>query len=98
MANALVRLSNEYSASDFEKAMGYGIKGLELSKKIGFIKGIAQSYNNIGVTYYFHGKYSQALESYLKSLKINEKAGNLKGISDCYNNIGAVNYEQGDYP
>ena len=61
-------------------------------------KGIANSYNNIGVVYESQGNYPEALKSYLASLKIQEEIGNKYGISASYNNIGEVYFKQGNYP
>lgn len=69
---------------------------------------------NIGVIYYEHGTYPDALEHYLRALKVNEelleltmsKTGNTKdeikriksGISAKLANIGSVYGGQGDFP
>ena len=61
-------------------------------------KGIAASYNNIGVIYKEQGNYPDALKNHFASLKIREAIGDKKGIASSYNNIGNIYYSQGNYP
>lgn len=89
---------------DYEPSMEYATQAETLARKVGFKKGIASSYSNIGSIQYNKGEYDKAIEFYLKSLKIweelNAKYPNLenkKGMASCWNNIGNIYYRKGDY-
>ncbi|NTW34180.1 MAG: tetratricopeptide repeat protein [Bacteroidetes bacterium] len=97
MVYAFAHLCNEYKYNDTKIAILYAQKGLILSEKIGFIKGIAICYNNIGSVYYNLDSYQKAFESYQKALKIYEFLRLTKGISSCYINIGMIHSTQRNY-
>ncbi len=50
-------------------------------------------YGNIGLAYYYQGKYDKSIENHFKCLKLSKKIDYGKGIAISYNNIGlAYNY------
>ncbi|MBL4654340.1 MAG: tetratricopeptide repeat protein, partial [Bacteroidia bacterium] len=61
-----------------------------------FKKGLAQCYNNIGVTYMNQGEIEKALEYYSLSLKIREEIKYKKGMAESYHNIGFIYTDQGE--
>lgn len=73
------------------------LKGLELSRRIGFNNGEAASLNQIGNAYSILGNYPKAMEVYLPALKILEKINNVEGIAPTLNNIGNIYRLQGEY-
>ncbi|MGQ0828553.1 MAG: tetratricopeptide repeat protein [Bacteroidota bacterium] len=91
-----------------EKALGYSNKALEVAKKISGSpveavagaakKGIANSYNNIGVIYCDQSDYPKAFEYFFKSLKVREEIKDKNGTASSYNNIGLIYHRQSDYP
>jgi tetratricopeptide (TPR) repeat protein len=83
---------------NYDTAIILGKQALDLSKKLTFNKGIANSYNNIGNVYYNQGNYTDAIKNHLAALKIREQIGNKQGIANSYNNIGNVYHIQGNYP
>ena len=82
---------------NYEKAMDYNQKSLEIREEIGDKNGIANSYNNIGLIYNDQGNNEKALEYHEKSLKISEEIGDKKGMGKSYNNIGIIYNDQGNY-
>ncbi len=82
----------------YDTAIKYGNIALQLSQQLNFKKGLAGSYNNIGIVYHVQGYYPKALDFYLKALKINEEQKDKSGIAKCFSNIGNVYVGQGDYP
>jgi len=98
--NILNQLSklNGWLIGDYEKSLQYATEAKALADKLGYKKGIASSYNNIGIVYEGYGDLSQAFENYSHSLKIREEIGDKPGIASSYNNIGIVYYYQGNYP
>jgi len=93
----LANLSFEYVESKPDTMMILALQALELSRRIGFLKGEAISLNRVGNAYSSLSNYPKGMEFFLKALQINEKINNLAQIQSNYNNIGFVFYEQGDY-
>ncbi len=77
-------------SSDPVKAIGYTREALALATDIDDRKGMAASYNNLGVAYRSQGALDKALEYYLFSLRIYEKLNNKEGLAITKNNIGTI--------
>ncbi|MES2286391.1 MAG: tetratricopeptide repeat protein [Bacteroidota bacterium] len=100
--NHLNKLSREYkNIGEYDSSLKYGNKALALASslrignKIGWAKGIAQSYTNIGIIYRNNGNYNEALKKHFAALKINENIGDKKAIALSYSNIGFIYWNQG---
>ena len=78
----------------YDEGLNYGKQGLALAQNLSFKKGMAASYNNIGIIYERQGNYPLALQNHFTSLKIREAINDKNGISVSYNNIGAVYQKQ----
>ncbi len=98
-----VNLLNELSkfagwrAHNYDTAFYYAQHAKHLAEKLNFKKGIANAYNNIGITYNIQRSFPEALENYLASLKIREEIGDKLGTANSYNNIGNFHFYQGNY-
>lgn len=86
----LNELFRAYMSSDPVKAIGYTREALALATDIDDRKGMAASYNNLGVAYRGQGALDKALEYYLISLRIYEKLNNKEGLAITKNNIGTI--------
>ncbi|SDH28346.1 tetratricopeptide repeat-containing sensor histidine kinase [Winogradskyella thalassocola] len=77
----------------------YVTKTLNLSKQLEYPKGIAISYNNLGIiNHYFLSDPLEGLNYYQKSYAIFEKEQKFKRYEvGVLTNIGLINYEQQDY-
>ncbi|UII29937.1 tetratricopeptide repeat-containing sensor histidine kinase [Fulvivirga ulvae] len=53
--------------------------------------------NNLGLTYYYYGKYDEALQYHFQSLSLREEENNQLEIAISCNNIGLVYYQIKDY-
>jgi len=84
---------NRFSHPD--KALTFGLKALELAKQAGFIKGIAQAYNDLGILYIDQSDYTKALESFTFSLEIRKEQNDSTGIAASFNKMGIVFQKQG---
>ncbi len=85
-------------AGDFEKALEYYQKSLEIRKEIDNKKGIASCYTNLGVLYLHNsGDVKTALDYYFKAMTIYEELNYDKGLSKSLNNIGVLYKAKGDY-
>ena len=96
-----VKVYNElfraYINSDPVKAIGYTREALALATEINDQKGMAASYNNLGVSYRNQGALDKALENYLMSLHIYDNLKNAEGIATTKNNIGTIYSLKKDY-
>jgi tetratricopeptide (TPR) repeat protein len=93
----LNELYNYYINSDPRKALDYTLQALDISIKLNYKKGVAFSYNNIGVFYKNQGALEKAMSYYLESLELNREIGNTIGEAYSMNNIGSVYSLQSDY-
>jgi len=73
--------------SDPVKALGYTREALNLATEIDDTKGMAASYNNLGIIYRNQGGLDKALDYYLTSLNLYETLNNKEGIATTKNNI-----------
>lgn len=95
--DALNSLFLEYEFSDETKAQEYVNKAFALAQKIGFKRGLAETYLYLGYFAEDKGNYPEALKNYKASLKINEELKNKMEIANSFNNIGIIYKEQGNY-
>ena len=72
-------------------------QAIGLSKRIGFIRGEAEAYNNIGVWFNQKGNYPKALESYLRSIQLSESINYEAGLKRSFNSISTVYLYLKDY-
>jgi tetratricopeptide (TPR) repeat protein len=86
-----------YVNSDPVKAIGYTRQALTLATEINDQKGMAASYNNLGVAYRSQGALDKSLEYYLISLRIYDKLANKDGVATTKSNIGTIYSMKKDY-
>ncbi len=91
--NILYQLSEE--SLDNEAVLSYAILALQLSEKLNFKKGIANSLNNIGYVYALKGQDATALDYHNRSLKMQNEIGNKEGIASSLINIGNIYQNEG---
>lgn len=75
---------------DYENAILYTEKALDLFQELNNEIGIAVCNNNLGEIYAIRGQYSKALEKLKESRKIFVKYGNTRGESITTRNIGDI--------
>ena len=83
-----------HSQGNIPKALEFFTKGIDIRKKIGDKKGIANSLNNIGAILNNLGDIARALEYWHQSLKIREELKDNEGVASSLNNIGTIYLEQ----
>jgi tetratricopeptide (TPR) repeat protein len=83
--------------SDPVKALGYTREALNLATEIDDKRGMAASYNNLGIIYRNQGGLDKALDYYLTSLRIYESLNNKEGIATTKNNIANLYAVKKDY-
>lgn len=72
-------------------------KGLALSTKLNFKKGIANANNALGIYYHMSSKFDDAIVYYKKAKDIKESLGDKKSAISSQNNIGIIYYLQAKY-
>lgn len=93
----LYELSREFFNSDIVGSEKYANRALFLSQKLGYKKGIALSYSNLGIINYYKAVYNVALSYHERSLELMTEIGDKEGMAGSHNNKGAVYTQQGDY-
>ena len=83
--------------SDPIKALGYTREALNLATEIDDKRGMAASYNNLGIIYRNQGGLDKALDYYLTSLRIYESLNNKEGVATTKNNIANLYAFKKDY-
>lgn len=94
--NILVEFSGSLAASDSTEAIRYANEAIELGNQLGFQKGVGYAYKNIGLTYYFVGKYLDAAYNWQQALEIFRSIEHKQGEANMLNNLGAINNNEGD--
>ncbi len=94
--NQLLQKSKTYFTDSPSKAISLATEARILAGRANFKQGEAYALKNIGITYYYQGRYLEALETYTQSLNLFRQAGDNIGIANMYNNIGVIYYDQGD--
>ena len=86
-----------YASSNPKQAKIYIHKALAIAIKIERPRGIAGSYNCLGIVYYYQKEHDSALVNFKKALVVNEDMGHLWGQASALNQIGAVQNIKNDY-
>ena len=82
---------------EYQKAIEYYEKGLEISSAIGDQSGIASNNGNLGNAYLSLGEYQKAIEYYEKGLEISSAIGDQSGIASNNGNLGNAYHSLGEY-
>ncbi len=93
----LNELSREYLKSDFNKALEYAKKALNLSKEINNKKSIALSYSYMAYAQYRLNNFEDAKININKALVIYEILKDKLRISKCYSFISQIHYALQEY-
>lgn len=83
--------------SDPVTAVGYSREALMMATEIGDKRGMAASYNNLGVAYRNQGALDKALEYYITSLHLYDSLQNKEGVATTKNNIANIYSIKKDY-
>lgn len=69
-------------------ALDYTQKALELSGKINYKKGLAESYRNLGSIYSYYGNYYLTVYNLQKAMEGYEELNDSVGLANCYISMG----------
>ena len=91
------KLSHFYSQFSLESAEQLAQEALERAEAIDYQKGIATSYNNLGICNAIRGDYTQGLDYFITALRIREEENDLLNVSHTLNNISRLFTYQKDF-
>lgn len=81
---------------DYEKALNYFYRAININKKINNKLNLSANYTNIGIVFLRQKKYDQSLAAHQNALKLALVLKNESRISFVYNDIGATSLYKGD--
>jgi serine phosphatase RsbU (regulator of sigma subunit) len=87
----------DFGNHQYEHALLYYCKALQLMMEIGNKKGISSCYQNIGYVKLYQGKYGEAIRYTLKGAKIKEEIGDKRRAANGYTNVGDAYANMGNY-
>jgi len=94
---ALINLCQGHLFNDsYDSALQYGLKSLEIRKKLGNDYDLAFTLRTLGWLYFDIGYYDNALQYHNETLKIHEKIGDKQRIAYSYNSIGLIQEHKDD--
>jgi len=76
--------------NNFLDAYKYSKEALDLSQKIGYLKGIINSFNSLGDAYWYHTDYIKAQDNYFRAYRLNDSIKDEVGIANSLYNIGWI--------
>src|SRR6476659_25157 len=94
--NTLIQKSKELFNIDPAGAINLANEAKALATKVEYPRGEALALKNIGLAYYFQGKYVETLNYWKQSLSVYEAIKDEDGIANLLNNLGAIYFNQGD--
>ena len=94
--NTLNELAWEYRQQQPQLAVEYVDQALGLSRELSYAKGMAFSYNVLGIVHKNLTEYSEAVKFHKKSLALKKELKDSSGIAASYGNIGAIYFYKGD--
>jgi two-component sensor histidine kinase/Flp pilus assembly protein TadD len=95
----LYRLCNEYRLTgDYETGLTHGKQAVSLARNLKFKRGIASSYNNMGIIYMYQSDFAEAMKCYESALKIYNEDNNNNGAAKAYGNMSGIYMYLGNYP
>jgi serine phosphatase RsbU (regulator of sigma subunit)/Tfp pilus assembly protein PilF len=96
--NSLIRLDKIASGEQkYDSSVYYGKQALELATELKWIKGMGIANIDVGVSYWYMGNYTEALNMNYAALSLFQQIDDQKGISQAYNNMGIVYASQKNF-
>ena len=76
---------------DFQKALSYTLKSLQIAELLGKQALMANSYNNTGIIYKEQDNFQQAKKNYFRAMELNKQLPNREYyLGSNYNNLGII--------
>ena len=94
--NNLLQQSKGHFSDNPGLAISLANQAKDLAEKLNFGEGTAFALKNVGMGYYYQGKYLEALQNWNESLEAFEQIKDETGEANLLNNIAAIYAQQGD--
>ena len=88
---------DNFSLSDFQKAINYHNQSLSIAKEVGDRVGEGRAYGNLGNAYRSLGKFQEAINYHNKDLSIAQEVGDRAGEGRAYGNLGNAYHSLGKF-
>ncbi|MEZ5198218.1 MAG: tetratricopeptide repeat protein [Bacteroidales bacterium] len=93
----LIALWEATAYSDMESAWKAAYDAKQLSEKLNYPRGLAESCHRIGILHYNHGVWDSAIIYYSRSLEFSRVLNDISMEGNVLNAIGIIYYSQGIY-
>jgi adenylate cyclase len=94
--NLLLAISKQLLSDAPVESIAFAERARELAETESFATGLALSYKQIGMGYYFQSKWVDAINNWELARNAFEAAGDKKGVANILSNLGAIYFNQGD--
>ena len=88
---------DNFSLSDFQKAINYHNQSLSIAKEVGDRVGEGRAYGNLGNAYRSLGKFQEAINYHNQDLSISQEVGDRAGEGRAYGNLGNAYHSLGKF-
>ena len=88
--NILLEMGRTLYRSAPKEAIEYSRQAIELSRKLGFRKGLALANKHAGLAHYVSGEYAEAINYYQEARLAFESIADQAGIANILSNMGAI--------
>lgn len=78
----------DYKIANTAKVIRLTLQNVEKASKLKYVKGLAESYANLGLLYYYQGKYDKNTFYTLKAIRLFEQQQNLPSLIKTYGEYG----------
>ncbi len=92
-----IELSGKFNLSSLDENIQYARKGLNAASEIKDSVNIAKLFNNLGITFYFKGRFDSAAFYYYKSVDIFSNKNELILLASVYNDLAKMYRKIGPY-
>ncbi|GAA4093415.1 tetratricopeptide repeat-containing sensor histidine kinase [Mucilaginibacter panaciglaebae] len=91
------KLASYYYHLNPDSTLYYGLLEISLSKKTGYVLGLADGASQIALVNSFRGNYDESANRYNAALKLYQQLHNNKGIGESYKGLGRIQDFLGNY-
>lgn len=95
--HSLIDSSYEVSYSNPDRAIEFADRALQISKKIGFNKGIAGAYQELGYSLSVKGEFQKAKRHVKQGIEISRAIGDSLTLVSLINDMGSIYKSQSEY-
>ena len=89
--------SDYHNLGDFEKAIHYHERNLEIARRVGDVSIEGKASGNLGSHYYNLGDFEKAIHYNERALKIAKKVGDISSEGNANRKLGSVYLKRGDF-